>query len=254
MEKPELLVAKGKIAPAEPRRECRQNSFNSGIRGGLFEKKHSDAMGEAIFLFGWLVTRQTKCDGLIFGGHAFTYGEISEESGWPVRTLERWMARLRSGGYVGVKHTAYCRMKIWILNPKKKFEARSPKGPIPSPPEVADLAPSRRAPHVADFAARSGGLKDRSVTGIDAEAPPTPPRAGGNETYFRWCRETIGVILIGRKRILTDREKESLRGARATELVDHLNRKGIRARVIPDLSAGTVRAGDDTHAGMVTVG
>jgi hypothetical protein len=53
-------------------------------------------MGESIYLFGWLVTRQTKNNGLVFGGHAFTYPEISEDAGWPVRTIERWMARQRS--------------------------------------------------------------------------------------------------------------------------------------------------------------
>ena len=78
------------------RRSARATDLNSGIRGALFEKKHSDAMGEAVFLFGWLVTRQTKPNGLVYGGHHFTYPEISEESGWPVRTLQRWMARLQT--------------------------------------------------------------------------------------------------------------------------------------------------------------
>lgn len=222
----EPLVAS--IVPTKARRTSRQSAFNSGVRGGLFEKKHSDAMGESVFLFGWLVTRQTKSDGLVFGGHAFTYPEISEESGWPVRTLERWMARLRTGGYIRVKHTVYHRMIIRILNPKKFL----------TPPDVADLNASPTPPQVADFTARCGGLKHRSVTGSKKPTPPTPPHAGGTETRFVWCRETIGVVLHGRKRIMTDREKESLRGARATEVVEHLNRKGFLARVIPNLDAG----------------
>jgi hypothetical protein len=218
------------IAPSKVRKPSRQSAFNSGVRGGLFEKKHSDAMGESVFLFGWLVTRQTKSDGLVFGGHAFTYPEISEESGWPVRTLERWMARLRTGGYVRVKHTTYCRMIIWVLNPKK-FS-------LSTPPDVADLNASPTPPPVADFTARSGGLKHRSVIGSKKPTPPTPPHAGGTETCFVWCRETVGVFLNGRKRILTDREKEILRGARAIEVVEHLNRKGFRARVIPNRDEG----------------
>ena len=162
---PPSPTASTSIAPTKAR--SRQTTFKSGIRGGLFEKKHSDAMGESIFLFGWLVTRQTKSDGLVFGGHAFTYPEISEESGWPVRTLERWMARLRAGGYVRVKHTTYCRMIISVLN-QKKF---SPS----TPPEMADLNASPTPPPVADSAARSGGLKHRSVTGSEEINPPYPP-------------------------------------------------------------------------------
>ena len=166
---PPSPTASTSIVPTKAR--SRQTTFNSGVRGGLFEKKHSDAMGESIFLFGWLVTRQTKSDGLVFGGHAFTYPEISEESGWPVRTLERWMARLRAGGYVRVKHTTYCRMIIWVLNPKKF----SPS----TPPEMADLNASPTPPTVADSTARSGGLKHRSVIGSKKSPPPTPPLGRG---------------------------------------------------------------------------
>jgi hypothetical protein len=68
--------------------------------------------------------------------------------------------------------------------------------------------------------------------------PPTPPHAGGTETYFWWCREIVGVFPNGHKRILTDREKDILRGARANDVVEHLNRKGFRARVVPNLDAG----------------
>jgi hypothetical protein len=42
-----------------PRRAIGGKGLNSGIRGGLWEKKHSDAMADAVWLFGWLVLRQT---------------------------------------------------------------------------------------------------------------------------------------------------------------------------------------------------
>ena len=233
----------------------RQTTFNSGVRGGLFEKKHSDAMGESVFLFGWLVTRQTKSNGLVFGGHAFTYSEISEESGWPVRTLERWMARRRTGGYVRVKHTAYCRMIIRVLNPKKF-------SPPSTPPEVADSKASPTPPPMADSTARSGGLKHGSVIGSNKSTPPTPPAAAGGNTVPRPpvrtstpnrfvfdCREgqVIEVFVpIGKKLWRNDKEYEkfktfsgadNIRGPCADALTQYFQLKGYLVAESPPQSA-----------------
>lgn len=142
-------------------------SFNSGIRGGLWDKKHSDAMGEAVFLFGWFVHRQTKQldgSGLVLGGHKLTYAEISADTGWPVRTLQRWNARLQRAGYIKVEKSLYSRMVIRVLN-AKKFRPAAPKPiaqPKPSsPPKVAEICP----PRLAQIATKSGGLNHRRVLG-----------------------------------------------------------------------------------------
>ena len=60
--------------------------LNSGIRGGLWEKKHSDAMGESVFLFGWLILRQTtqrNGTGLVLRGKPLTYADITSDTRWP---------------------------------------------------------------------------------------------------------------------------------------------------------------------------
>jgi hypothetical protein len=190
-----------------------KNDFNSGIRGGLFEKKHSDAMGQAVFLFGWLVTRQTKPDGLVYGGHHFTYPEISEKSGWPVRTLQRWMERLVAGGYVKIEHTAYCRMIIRVLSPKK-FAGRQLRLPMSSPPLLADSARASdmaRPPVVADTAAKSGGLKDRSGSGSEKSKDKTRCAARSGTLSEQEQRRRVGARDL-RLQKTAEARKEALAG------------------------------------------
>jgi hypothetical protein len=81
----------------------RGKDFNTGLRGVLFEARHYDRMGSAIWLYGWLVLRQTHqtgSTGWVLGGAPISYKEIEEETGFNARTLERWMRTLRRGGYV----------------------------------------------------------------------------------------------------------------------------------------------------------
>lgn len=149
--------------------------LNAGIRGGLFEVKHWDKMGDAIWLFGWLVHRQTKQRGLVLGGHALTYREIQEDTGYPERTLRRWMARLQREGYVSVKHSSYCKLVVTVLN-AKKFNPRQLELPVPAQestrPEMADST----CPSLADTAARSGRLKE------GAESEQKIPRSKNHQS------------------------------------------------------------------------
>jgi hypothetical protein len=81
----------------------RGKDYNAGLRGVLFEARHYDRMGAAVWLFGWLVLRQTHQQGKtgwVLGGSPISYREIEEETGFNVRTLERWMRTLRRHGYI----------------------------------------------------------------------------------------------------------------------------------------------------------
>ena len=99
----------------------RGKHLNSGIRGGLWEDQYLQRMGPAVWLFGWLVHRQTRERhgvGLVLAGSPLTYEMISADTGMAVRTLKRWMARLAGGGYVRVQHTLHKRMVIQIARPR----------------------------------------------------------------------------------------------------------------------------------------
>ena len=158
-----------------PKRAIGGKGLNSGIRGGLWDEKHRKKMGPALCLFGKLVhwqTKQKNGEGLVLGGRTLTYQEISDDTHWSVRSLQRWMARLRKHGYIDVKHSSYSKMVIRILHAKKfnpqqlEFPATGQEPSAPnvaemtasSPPEVAELSP----PDVADMDTKSGGLKERT--------------------------------------------------------------------------------------------
>jgi hypothetical protein len=81
----------------------RGKDYNAGLRGVLFEARHYERMGAAVWLYGWLVLRQTHQQGdigWVLGGAPISYREIEEETGFNVRTLERWMHSLRQHGYI----------------------------------------------------------------------------------------------------------------------------------------------------------
>jgi hypothetical protein len=81
----------------------RGKDFNTGLRGVLFEARHYERMGAAVWLYGWLVLRQTHQHGemgCVLGGSPVSYREIEEETGFKRRTLECWMRVLRRQGYI----------------------------------------------------------------------------------------------------------------------------------------------------------
>lgn len=81
----------------------RETDFNTGLRGVLFEARHFERMGSAIWLYGWLILRQTHQSGgfgWVLGGAPVTYREIEGETGFNRRTLERWMHTLREKRYI----------------------------------------------------------------------------------------------------------------------------------------------------------
>lgn len=99
----------------------RGKDFNTGLRGVLFEARHFDRMGSAIWLYGWLVLRQTHESGgfgWVLGGSPITYREVEEETGFNRRTLERWMAALRRERYIETE-VALGGLVVRIAKPKK---------------------------------------------------------------------------------------------------------------------------------------
>jgi hypothetical protein len=99
----------------------RGKDYNTGLRGVLFESRHYERMGSAVWLYGWLVLRQTHQHGSlgwVLGGAPISYREIEEETGFNPRTLERWMQTLRRSGYIETE-AAPGGVIIWITKAKK---------------------------------------------------------------------------------------------------------------------------------------
>ena len=99
----------------------REKDYNTGLRGVLFEAQHHARMGAAIWLYGWLVLRQTHqtgTTGWVLGGAPISYREIEEETGFNRRTLERWMRLLRKHDYIATQ-AAQGGVIVRILKAKK---------------------------------------------------------------------------------------------------------------------------------------
>lgn len=105
--------------------------FNCGLNGGLFESKHYNAMGDAVWLFGWLVHRQTQMNGSVLNGTPILDCRIAKDTGHPLKRIRRWRDTLlvEPGPYIEVKRTPIGHI-YRILKPKK-FTAQQ----IPLPME-----------------------------------------------------------------------------------------------------------------------
>jgi hypothetical protein len=102
----------------------REKNFNTGLRGVLFEERHYARMGSAIWLYGWLVLRQTHqtgATGWVLGGAPVSYREIEGETGFNRRTLERWMSLLRRNEYIATE-AAPGGVIVRILKAKKHLQ------------------------------------------------------------------------------------------------------------------------------------
>lgn len=123
------------------------SKFFTGIRNGLWAPKHEARMGKSVWLFGWLIGKQTGQNGsagMVLGGKVLTWEWIAQESGWPLRTLKRWAATLRRGGYIYITQTQHG-VILGIRNAKKfagiqpslfPEEAAARSGPLGSGPDT----------------------------------------------------------------------------------------------------------------------
>ncbi len=110
----------------------REKDYNTGLRGVLFEAQHYARMGAAIWLYGWLVLRQTHqtgTTGWVLGGAPISYREIEEETGFNRRTLERWMSLLRKHDYIATE-SAQGGVIVRIMKAKKHGRSSESARPV----------------------------------------------------------------------------------------------------------------------------
>jgi DNA-binding transcriptional regulator YhcF (GntR family) len=145
----------------------RGKDYNTGLRGVLFEARHYQRMGSALWLYGWLVLRQTHQQGdvgWVLGGSPISYREIEEETGFNCRTLERWMHTLRANGYVETQ-AAPAGIIVRIAKAKKfsqgarSFADRARKSAAPSTQACGANEPDLPQNQRAAAAIRSSSLE-----------------------------------------------------------------------------------------------
>jgi hypothetical protein len=161
----------------------REKDFNTGLRGVLFEARHYARMGSAVWLYGWLVLRQTHQSGgigYVLGGSPLTYREIEEETGFNRRTLEGWMRTLRREGYIETRQDR-SGIVVLILKAKKHRKPTSPTLPTHRKAPRADFSSGERRTAAHDDCLRESAETGREfaerVPSIDVATPAYPQQA-----------------------------------------------------------------------------
>lgn len=82
--------------------------MNVGIRADFISEKNRRALGPAIWLYLWCRWRQTDNSGRVLYGRSISYRQIRSETGYPLRSLQRWMAKLQVKGYIELREARDC--------------------------------------------------------------------------------------------------------------------------------------------------
>ncbi len=128
------------------------------IPESIFSEQTRSRIGEAVYLLGYLIQRSNWESGVTH----VTLPSISEATGLPIRTVERWMRVLRENEYVSTRRTAFGTL-VTIANYEPISRTRGVKH---NPPKVA----ASRATNPPSVAA--GCVSD-------PPAPVMQPAAGG---------------------------------------------------------------------------
>ena len=161
------------LTASTPKDDHEQNSCVSGpslywfpVYEGIFE--HAPIMGDAVWLFMWLIARTTKDGkGKVLGGVPIRDERAARELRHPVKTIRRWRRTLVEGNYVTTVRTPYGFTYAVLKNRRwKNAPARDlPKRPF-SQPESAQSGQSDlplrevRVPVSGSQSARSGKYKE----------------------------------------------------------------------------------------------
>lgn len=98
--------------------------FGIEIKNNLLEPKHVENMGQAVWLYMWLVDKMTSISeegiGRVLGGRPVKYDEIKLELGISKNTYSRWIARLLKYPYIETTLAPYG-IVFRVLKAYKRF-------------------------------------------------------------------------------------------------------------------------------------
>ncbi len=100
----------------------------TSIRNGLWTMFHHRKLGQAWLLFGYFLSKADS-----EGSLRTTYAKIHQDIGAPIRTLQRWVQRLKDECYINIERSS-C-LIIWVLK-FNKTQISSPSS-LHKPPLLA---------------------------------------------------------------------------------------------------------------------
>lgn len=85
--------------------------FGIYVKNDLLEPKHYANMGEALWLYLWLLDKMTSINehgmGKVHSGKPITYEDVREDLGVSDQVYWRWIKRLKTTGYISTLRTPY---------------------------------------------------------------------------------------------------------------------------------------------------
>lgn len=142
--------------------------FGIYVKNNLLEPKHIENMGEAVWLYMWLLDKITSINeneiGKVLGGQPISYSMINSELGLSERTYQRWVSKLRETGYIRSIRTPYG-LVITVNKAEKIFSSkRTAKSGgtkvLRDTPKVAEPKKSV-PPNMSPSPAKSGAETDK---------------------------------------------------------------------------------------------
>jgi hypothetical protein len=147
-----------------------KDSFWIGAKGGLLDAKHIRAMGPSVWMFLYLLRGQTDIasngEGIFQYGHPIKLEQVSYDlNGVRVRTIRKWIARLRREGYIRTEEHSNHGLTFWIA--KAKDKTKKPR----TAHKVTNKLAAQPARESKELAAQSGREFENSRPFSDLDSP-----------------------------------------------------------------------------------
>lgn len=198
------------------------NGYFISITNNLLEDKHYEQMGQAVWLYMWLIDRMTDISegqGIVNGGQPINYELVHENLGLTRRTYVRMMQTLRDAGYINTAKAKYGTY-VTINKAKKSFGKRAETTPVKksssaksgaTETEQAEMRQKAHsdAPNMAGSSAKNGATlyididnktnnNNKTLAKAKAQAPEKFGKPEINEAFEYW-ETTIGYPITGKR-------------------------------------------------------
>lgn len=130
---------------------------------GLFDAKHQEQMGPALWLYGWMLARAwvAQHDGVL----SYSHIEAANELGVDVRTIKRWFSLLQESVYITTRARHAYHLEVAVTNwrtTEEWLDARGREGR-----SAISVTPEARSDRIAERSdKRSDTRSDRTVTSL----------------------------------------------------------------------------------------
>lgn len=179
--------------------------YDVGLKNTIFESKHHEKMGMALWLYAWFVDRVTKEKdgyGYVLGGVPVCYAKVGV---WlKERTYTRYVAILRDSGYIKTQRTARG-LIVLITKTKKRYANNGTSVKSDTPLLVSDT------PLLTDDTPQTAELKDTTKTLQRQYSGSDEPRLENSLFSKGKSMEELTYEYIGKKKQPTGIRKDIFR-------------------------------------------